>query len=243
MTYSVGGTTSTECSVCPSGLASGSGATECVVGSYKQIITLTSNGTSDLQPGLYKFEIAGAGGGAGAGSCDNCGGTGFSQAGGNGELKTVEGITLTDKTTISYTIGTAGAGGAGAAADNKLFDQTPAKCHFVCQTTGTKAKCNDGAAGGGTSLTLKGATHTAAGGPGGKGKEWLGTKTGPGETWYTQYTQENAGNGQGSAGGFKIMGQGANVKITGPGYEAWNTQNAQGYNGTAGQIRIFKIDI
>ena len=73
----------------------------------KSYVTPVSSTSSELTPGIYKIEVAGAGGGGGAGNeCwGNCGGG----HGGAGDLQTSY-IYITDNQTFNYVVGKGGEG-------------------------------------------------------------------------------------------------------------------------------------
>jgi hypothetical protein len=230
MTYSAAG--ATVCTDCPSGQVSGSASDKCIPGRLTHYGTYY--GSFFLPPGMYKFEIAGGGGGAGASTCDNCGGRGWSQAGGNGEMIDTGIIIIgawpynvwDTSTYVKVILGQGGQGGYGNDPNDAIFSGNGNKCHFTCKY---RAKCHSGNSGGNTAVSVNGRTWVASGGPGGEGKEWL-TKIGNnGELWYTQYTPRHAGNGLGGQGGAKTGG------------ESWSTSRAQGYNGSSGWVKVYRI--
>ena len=233
----------TACTPCPTAQVAKAGSTACVPGTFKLIGRYTA--AFALDPGTYRFEVAGGGGGGGAGTCNNCGGIGFSGPGGNGELVTTNPVTLAARTSISVTLGHGGAGGFGNDPGG-VFDGNTNKCHFTCSAP---AQCRHGGVGGTTTINVAGQAFAARGGGAGRGKHWLGFgRVAGGNTQdynaaqvgknlyaisddYSKAPRPNTGNGLGGKGGEGVGGG------------AWNTAQAAGNSGAPGWVNVFKMDL
>jgi hypothetical protein len=234
----------TACKACPAGQVGEKAyaATKCIVGKFEPMSNPRSSIT--LQPGAYKFRLAGGGGGSGSTTCSNCGWPGNSGAGGNGELVESDIVVLDRATTVNITIGLGGNGGdmgsnmsAGRDANavngvnvnlGDVFNV--AGCTYSCSWNGSgQSNCHDGVAGGQTRVAVNGREFVARGGGGGWSKLRVKYEAGG----YANYRPSHAGNGEGGRGGKGVIQEGV----------AGHVYYSDGFGGEPGWVQVLQMVI
>jgi hypothetical protein len=223
------------CKACAAGQVSEKAyaSTKCVVGKFEPMANPTSSLT--IQPGMYKFRLAGGGGGSGSTSCSNCGQHVNSGAGGNGELVETDVIVIDKASAVTIKIGLGGNGGddgtttrGNDSEGNEDFNV--AGCTYSCDAIKdvNAASCHDGLPGGQTSVSVNGRTFTAKGGGGGWSKLKLLNAANK-----ANYKPPHAGNGQGAAGARGVIQEGV----------AGHAYYSDGFAGSPGWIQILQMSI